>query len=289
MCNNNCNKCSDPCNKPDPCNKGKVCGCSINLETKCVKYTGNDLACTNIKKDTNLQDILTSLDEFLCFLIDEVNNKSSIENIGGGVEIYSGRNEVTYSNQMRTLVSSESVEVIQNEDTISFNVEIPDVDVSNIITSVGLQGLDIYKGFNSFTNKHEIKRVSDVSEGASVLYNDPSKPDNISQRGLVSDYLDIVEEGSVIRLNTKNTPPPPSPLKNVGAFGLMGIGAEPKGTKYQVKGDVTEAEVVLEVPEVATEVKITFANPMDNPNYFVRIHFESVGNTSFVTHLKLAL
>ena len=57
MCNNNCNKCSDPCNKPDPCNKSKACGCSINLEAKCVKYTGNDLACTNIKKDTNLQDV----------------------------------------------------------------------------------------------------------------------------------------------------------------------------------------------------------------------------------------
>ncbi len=116
MCNNNCNKCSDPCNNSNPCNNSEVCGCSINLESKCVKYTGNDLACTNIKKGTNLQDVLTSIDQYLCFLID----RSNIENIGGGVESYKGRNEVTDVHQFRTFVDSPTVTVIQNEDTISF-------------------------------------------------------------------------------------------------------------------------------------------------------------------------
>ena len=207
MCKNNCNKCSDPCNKPDPCNKSKACGCSINLETKCVKYTGNDLACTNIKKDTNLQDILTSLDEFLCFLVDEINNKSSIENIGGGSEIYSGRNEVTDANQLRTLVSSESVEVIQGEETISFEVEIPDVDVSNINTNVGTEtpeGNEVYKGYNPTTEKHEFRRI--ISENLTVeergddLYIDYVLPDlgGVKDFFVNNNYIGV-EEGSLVK------------------------------------------------------------------------------------------
>lgn len=203
MCNNNCNKCNDPCNKcTDPCNKSKACGCSINLESKCVKYTGNDLSCTNIKKGTNLQDILSSLDQYLCFLLEEIINKSTIENIGGGNEIYSGRNDVTDANQLRTLVSSPTVTVITIDDTISFEALGQDIDISNIIENIGFLGLDVYKGFNSLTNKHEIKRITNPPTGASLLYNNPLAPDNISQRGLTSTDLEINELDGIVQVDT---------------------------------------------------------------------------------------
>ena len=181
MCNNNCNKnncnCKNQCNNCEPVD----CGCKIELDTLCVYYTGQGISPLGVKSGQNLTEILELINNYLEFLLDEIEVLSTIKNIGDGAEIYAGRDNATRANTLRTLKSSDSVEVIENEDTISFEVEIPDVDVSNINTNVGTEtpeGNEVYKGYNSTTKKHEFRRI-------------------------ISDTLIVKEEGDNLRIEAE--------------------------------------------------------------------------------------
>ena len=326
MCKNNCNSCNthNKCDCHDPCDKNKVCGCSIELDTLCVTYTGNDILPLGITSGQNLTDILNLINDYLQFLLIEIENKSAIENIGGGVEVYSGRNEVTDANQLRTLVSSPTVIVTQIGDTISFEaLGGGDVDISNIIENVGNSGLDIYKGFNTLTSKHEIKRITSPTTGAKVIYNNPSEPDNISQRSISSEDLTVVESGENISLSTEDINESVggetevykgyinskhqfrtfestdqsveisndndkvdfkvyNPVTNLGAFITLNIGGGTVGDTFEVRGDISSAELTFigTTPSPQSEILVTLANPMINDDYFVRVHFQSLDSSS---------
>ena len=198
MCNNNnnCNKtncnCKNQCNNCEPVD----CGCKIELDTLCVYYTGQGISPLGVKSGQNLTDILELINNYLEFLLDELETLSAIKNIGDGAEIYAGRDEVTRQNTLRTLKSSDYINCLQNEKTISLELK------PNIISSVGEPGLDIYNGFNTDTKKYEIKRIIKPTVGVSFLYNNPLVPNNISQKILSSLDLRVTDLGSIVQIDS---------------------------------------------------------------------------------------
>src|SRR5690606_17187740 len=69
------------------------------------------------------------------------------------------------------------------------------------------------------------------------------------------------------------------PVKNVGGFSGLDIGAGSIGGTYPVFGDVT-AVTILGVDGQGTIVRVDLANAMDDTNYFVRVHVKSESASS---------
>lgn len=63
----------DKCNSSATiCSPATECSCPVkDLSTDCVQYTGDDLACSGIKKGTILTEFLQQLDEFICGAISQ--------------------------------------------------------------------------------------------------------------------------------------------------------------------------------------------------------------------------
>lgn len=63
---NNCT-----CNQPPNCTTND-CSCPIkDLSTDCVLYTGDDLPCSGIKKNTIITELIQQLDTFVCTLMQQ--------------------------------------------------------------------------------------------------------------------------------------------------------------------------------------------------------------------------
>jgi hypothetical protein len=64
-----CNECNS---SATICSPATECSCPVkDLSTDCVQYTGDDLACSGIKKGTILTEFLQQLDEFVCNAISQ--------------------------------------------------------------------------------------------------------------------------------------------------------------------------------------------------------------------------
>lgn len=184
-------------------------------------------------------------------------------------------------NKVDVIVGFEEYESTSDDFILlSTKSEQSDVDYSGLITSVGLEGFDIYKGFNTTTNKHEIKRVGNVASGASVLYNNPLVSDNISQRGLTSTDLNITELDGIIQLDTTNI------NENVGNQTPVykGYSASNKHEFRTIKSDNKTINLTLSTDNIDIELNNSFyitGDGQSNP-----ITFESDFNSGTVSTLK---
>lgn len=119
----NCNQ-IDPCS-PTPCAEGDTsCNCvQKDMSTDCSVYTGDDLTCSGILKNTVLTTVIQQLDEFICTVRDEillyVAQVTTLLNIGGGAEVFKQANGLG-NKELRTIVSENTthLDVVQNADTI---------------------------------------------------------------------------------------------------------------------------------------------------------------------------
>lgn len=68
-----------------------------------------------------------------------------------------------------------------------------------------------------------------------------------------------------------------SPTKNIGWCSGVDVGGMTTGASLPVSGDITSAIIQNSGQANNTQIKMTMANPMDNTNYFVRIHIQSEG------------
>lgn len=64
------------------------------------------------------------------------------------------------------------------------------------------------------------------------------------------------------------------PVKNIGSFQGVDVGAGVVGFNYPVTGDVSTAQI-LGAGSGASRIKVNLSNAMDDTNYFVRIHIQS--------------
>lgn len=59
------NTCSDCCNNTDPC-VDKTCGCEVELDAACIRYSGEDLPCAGIVKGDTIEAALAAISEKFC-------------------------------------------------------------------------------------------------------------------------------------------------------------------------------------------------------------------------------
>ena len=67
------------------------CACPIkDLSTDCIKYTGEDLPCTEILGGTLMTEAFSQLDTYLCDLSTQLANSFSLISVGAGTRVYKG-------------------------------------------------------------------------------------------------------------------------------------------------------------------------------------------------------
>lgn len=89
------------------CNKYPNNNCNEkDTSTNCFLYTGDDLECSNIKKNTLLNDVIFRLDKFICDKFQEVKEFFSIINIGLGAKIFKGLNLIG-EKELRTISTNQ--------------------------------------------------------------------------------------------------------------------------------------------------------------------------------------
>jgi len=119
------------CNKPQPCGCViKQMGCKDkDISTDCIVYTGDNLSCSLITKDTILTDVIKQLDEFICEKFNQGSNLLILDNIGSGAEIYKGDTPQGHK-QLRSIVAGSSdVTITEDENTITIDVAAKGSDI----------------------------------------------------------------------------------------------------------------------------------------------------------------
>lgn len=112
-CKNKCS-CATTCQPID-------CGCKIELATDCITLS-EDLTCSNILKAQTLTEVVKQLDEYICERFDSVTNFFNLINVGDGSEIYKGISNLG-KKELRTLVDSGLINLVQGTDTITISVD----------------------------------------------------------------------------------------------------------------------------------------------------------------------
>lgn len=93
------------CNNKPLCSNND-CSCPVkDLSTDCVLYTGDDLACSGIKSQTILTDLIQQLDEFICNL-DIEPTPFNLVNVGTGSGLYKGI--ISGNGQLRSIKSPDN-------------------------------------------------------------------------------------------------------------------------------------------------------------------------------------
>lgn len=91
------------CNNTPLCSNND-CSCPVkDLSTDCVLYTGEDLACSGIKSQTILTDLIQQLDNFICTI--QAQPTFNIVNVGTGAGVYKG--VVGSNRQLRSIKSPD--------------------------------------------------------------------------------------------------------------------------------------------------------------------------------------
>lgn len=121
---NNCKECGkqNECNECNECKESlEPCGCpQKDMSTDCTVYTGDDLECSSVAKNTSLTAVIQKLDKVICSMTQGISKYLALVNIGSGAKLYKGVNNIG-SKEIRTVISEDEslLEVNENEDTIS--------------------------------------------------------------------------------------------------------------------------------------------------------------------------
>ena len=182
-CNNNCGcssqdpKPSCPCTETqevtyicNQCQPDPDCSCPVkDLSTDCIIYTGDDLECSKIKKNTILTELLQQLDAFICTLKEDIANLFVLVNIGTGKKVYAGDN-LLGNKKLRTINKSGDL-ITVTETTEEIVIGLDEQELENTIIeltpnynaeNVGT-GADIFKEEVSNTFRFRTLKSSDSS------------------------------------------------------------------------------------------------------------------------------
>lgn len=110
------------------CNQNNKCRCNQNpcgcekIDAKCVLYNGVCLSNLGICADTDLEEIIIIIDRLIQDILEQIEQAWVAANIGGGAEVYKGISSLGI-HMFRTLIDSVSVNVVENENNISLEVD----------------------------------------------------------------------------------------------------------------------------------------------------------------------
>jgi hypothetical protein len=156
------------CNTNCGCNTTTIpCECKVKLNSDCIDNITEDLTCSNILKGQTLSEVLVQLDTYICQRFNSVDEFIKLINVGAGSQIYKG-DTLLGKKQLRTLVDSGLINIVQGTDTITISVD--EVAMNTFIeasqktysaVSIGV-GAQVYKnntivGDNTQLNFRKIK------------------------------------------------------------------------------------------------------------------------------------
>lgn len=209
MCiNNNCGGCNT-C-QPNICNQcpPTECECAVRISTDCVTYTGDDLSCSSIPKDTILTDVIIQLDAYICQAIEDLNASINLVNIGNGSQIYKGVDNIGRRELRKINAVGDLITVTQNTNDISISLDEEALNNFIKLDNVG-SGAESYKGFNAITDTHEFRSITieNLGTGKSFLRDIQQNTNELNIRGktIVSDNLTVTETNEEIRIETPMT------------------------------------------------------------------------------------
>lgn len=97
------------------------CNCAVSLSSDCITLA-EDLACSNILKGQTFTEVIKLLDTYICDRFSSVENFLTLINVGTGIEIYKGNTSLG-KKQLRTLIDSGLINLVQDVDTITISVD----------------------------------------------------------------------------------------------------------------------------------------------------------------------
>lgn len=97
------------------------CNCAVSLSSDCITLA-EDLACSNILKGQTFTEVIKLLDTYICDRFSSVENFLTLINVGAGIEIYKGNTSLG-KKQLRTLIDSGLINLVQDVDTITISVD----------------------------------------------------------------------------------------------------------------------------------------------------------------------
>jgi hypothetical protein len=184
------------------------CDCKVkDLSTDCIIYTGDDLPCTEIKKNTILTELIQQLDAFICKLKDDIANLLVLVNIGTGAKVYAGNN-LLGNKKLRTISktgdlitvteATEEIVIGLDEDELENTIInlTPNYNAENVGT-----GADVYK--EEVANTFRFRKLnlnSQTGEGVSVLRDFQENTNDVTLRfkKIKSNSLNITETNEQI-------------------------------------------------------------------------------------------
>ena len=118
----NCNECEE---------NDFACNCAIkDQSTDCSVYTGDNLSCSGIPKDTILTKVIQDLDAHICNKFQETTQYLTLVNVGEGAEIYKGISTIG-NKEIRTLTSGNNnlLDVVQEANSIVITPGTPSMEI----------------------------------------------------------------------------------------------------------------------------------------------------------------
>lgn len=100
------------------------CGCTNPIDSKCVNYTSTNLDNIGVETGNNIEYILKKINDLIGSIRHEIVNSliRIFINVGKGKELYKGQN-INGIDEFRTLDTNESINLIQNDETLYFKVD----------------------------------------------------------------------------------------------------------------------------------------------------------------------
>lgn len=203
-----CNKCNSHncgCNSQDPkpscpctemqeityicneCQPEPACDCAVkDLSTNCVIYTGDDLECSKIKKNTILTELIQQLDAFICEVKEELKKYFTLINIGAGKKIYAGDN-LLGNKKLRTINKSGDL-ITVTETTEEIVVGLDEQELENTI-------IELMPNYNA----------ENVGTGVDVFKEEVANTFRFRTLKSSNNSVEITESANEIDLKTVNT------------------------------------------------------------------------------------
>ena len=301
-----CEKLKDPCSG----NTGVPCDCvQKDMSTDCSLYTGDDLICSGIKKNTILTDVIGQMDAFICNTFAGLTNGFNLISVGLGAPVYKGVDNLG-KREIRSIVSEDTtkLDIVQNDTTIGINPGNYTLTLNNgflIFDVTTLQGttnianIDISTLSNdTFLNAASFDETGqDITLSLSDLTNyivNLSYLDNHLESVVYNNSLNQIEftitDGSVFNLDLaaiiqssqvqsnylENNVTAPSHILNRNPVKTVSFGSS---TSYNVIA--SDNNYVIEIDNGTNDVTINLSTITASSNFFTGFVQKGTGEVTF--------
>ena len=179
-CNNNnntvttteCHVCA-----PKPCKPPVDCSCPVIINTDCVTYNGDDLACSGIEAGLTLTETLQALDAYICEAISDINATINLVNVGTGKKLYAGIDALGKRKIRSIITQGALLTSVENIDDVTLGID--EVELSEFVrdtqnnfdfTGENLgTGAKVYKETTGLAHKFRTIKTENVGAGVGIF------------------------------------------------------------------------------------------------------------------------